>query len=194
MAPTPNLNTHLLQVRYVIQGMQHKLQFHCSAAESSGAFYLLDPLLGPSALWTTWLQDMADELGPAVPTGTTSAGATLYERVEGMLVPVDASTYTLTPAGGTAILANGMVATWRDAQNTLMRLTLLETGFGGPTKFTTIGDIPSGGMHDFLEAMDLDGAGLLSRYWHSLNGNVVKSFISCISDTNEKLRRLRGLK
>lgn len=194
MAPTPNLNTHLLQVRYVIEGMTHKLQFHCDAAESGGSFFLLDPLLGPSKLWTLWVTGMTDLLQAALPTGATAAGATLYERVEGTLVPVSSGTWTCTPTGGTRILANGMVATWRDSQNKLMRLTLLETGFGGPLKYTTIGDIPAGGMHDFIEGMNDQSVEYLGRYWRSLNSNLSQSFISCISDTNEKLRRLRGLK
>lgn len=194
MAPTPNLNTHLLQMRYTIQGMTHKLQFHCSAAESGGEFFLLDPLLGPSRGWDLWINDVAAILQGTLPTGSTAAGATLYERVEGMLVPVATGTFSITPAGGTAILANGMVATWRDSQNKLLRLTLLETGFGGPVKYTTIGDIPAGGMHDFIEGMSDISAEQIGRYWRSLSSNMQQTFISCISDTNEKLRRLRGLK
>jgi len=194
MAPTPNVNTHLLQIKYVISGMTHKLQFHCQATEADGFFYLIDPLGGENTLWTYWLGQVTTALEGALPVGTTSAGASLFEWVDGQLVLRDSSTWTCTPGAATVILANGMVATWRDVDNKLVRITLLETGFGGPVKYTNAGDIPAGGMHDFIEAMDNHDAGEIGRYWLSRAGNHAHAFISCISDTNEKLRRIRGLK
>ena len=194
MAPTPNVNTHRFSISYIVDGLTHKVQHHCHAVDVAGTMHLVahddtemdfDTYL---ALWNT-------KFGPCLPASTTGAGAILYERVEQAYVPVASGTWSPTVSVHAAIKAEAIQATYKDITNVRSNMVFTEMWWPIPYLTRAYSGITDSDWAEFiinqLGSTDFNDIG---GYVRSLAGNPLGTFKSFVVDTNEKLRRVRGLK
>jgi len=195
MAPTPNVNTHLMQLRYTISALTHKLQFHVNAVYESATW----KLIAHDDTHTDWkdvIDFFDDFLGPLLPVGSTAAGATLFAWSSGSLLPVDAYSYALTPGAGPVWVGFGETYFMRDENMKAMKAAVMSENISACYKATSTAAIGAlfGPAEDMAEELlNLDPAHF-GAYWYSLAGGYAKSFTSWVTDSNEKLRRIRGVK
>lgn len=194
MAPTPNVNTHRLSLTYVIALMTHKIQFWVNAFETGGVFYLR-AFNGSSPDFADAVSEFSNKLFPVFPASTAGGAATLYERVEGAFVPVATTSFSGTPdAAHTTTPATQAYLTFVDTQQVKSHIVISEPGFTVPYKTLAGGAMPSTNFDAFLDDVLDVSDGHIGDIIASLAGNPLGVFKSVVGDTNEKLRRMRGLK
>jgi hypothetical protein len=195
VTPTPNVNSHLMQLRYTIDALTHKMQFHVEAVYESSEWRLI----GHDDTHTDWkdvVDAFDDVLGGIMPVGTTPAGATLFQWSSGSLVPVEAYGYALSPGADAVQVGFGEVYYCRDAAMKAMKVNALSEHISACLKATSLGGVAALSVAAGAFAAELmnDASDGFGNFWRSLAGGKATTFISWVTDSNEKLRRIRGVK
>jgi hypothetical protein len=194
VAPTPNVNTHRFSISYTVDGLTHKVQHWCKAVESGGDMYMVstDETL---MLFDTYVGQWDTYFGPCLPADAEGAGAVLYERVEGTFVPVAAADWTPSPSVHALVKASGIYITYRDIQQVRMNLVFEEMWYPVPYLTRSYTGITDAAWAAFvISQLGTVDSTHLGGFVRSLAGNPQNVFKSFVVDTNEKLRRKRGLK
>lgn len=199
--PTPITSPYLVRFLYTVDHLQHKANFYCDlvpSGDSSG--YNTVPRGGFSAVGISVACDQFfDLLAPFYDDAdTTFDGFTIWQRV--------GTTYDFLSSGSTSVAgsatgayekANALCVAGRDIQNQFLPFYIYEGRFGVAFKGNSAGSLGSsvralaGGIYN------IDDDALDEEPWawsHSRDQWFRKRWLSVVVDTNEKLRRERGLK
>lgn len=199
--PTPLLADFRLVMLYTANGLQHHQNNYVEAVPSSDpAGYDISGRLG---LGNPGLSTIPDHIfGPMAPfypsSGSSFDGFRLDQRVSGAWVPVATATTTITPTGSSNYQpAVGIAFTGKSELNQNMPVYLYEGGFGQDTKFSSYAAL-SASMKALLDVFWAVGrAGVINDLWNvrtSRNLSREKRWLAVVIDSNEKLRRKRGIK
>jgi hypothetical protein len=199
--PTPITSPFQVRMLYTIDGLQHHCNFYCDLTLSGDVTgYDTVPNLAFSSVGVSEAIDgFFTLLAPFYDDAdTTFDGATIWERVD--------NTYEYRSSGTTSVAgtatgayekANGLCVAGRDIKNQFLPTYIYEGRFGVAFKGNSPGSLGSsvralaGGIYD----IDNDATDDEPFAWsHSRDQWRRKRWLSVVVDTNEKLRRIRGLK
>lgn len=186
--------------KYTVSGIQHVTRFYCDAAPGAGASgYDITMRSGaPNVDFTTvevaFWTDIRNFYTASYPV--TFDQSTLEQRIGISWFPVYAQVASTVPSGsGPSILGTGVIVSLRDTTFKPMKVYIQESSKIVPEKTT----LPTGwdaNWDAFLLSLTTPGATPGDHLWDWIvgrSGNYVGSFVSAVSDTNDELRRARGL-
>jgi hypothetical protein len=201
MPPVPITAPNLLVARYTVAGESHKAQMYCEAIVSG------DPtgydLIGRLSLGNVGLSTVADPFFTAIANLFTAAdcsfqGVELWERVGGSYVFQAAQVTTVTPAlGGYYQPASGFDVCGKAEDNSNFHFYIYEGPFGVSTKIRSYAAASANvkTLIDYLFNVGSAPAATDAWNWRLSRGHWRPSrWLSGVIDSNEKLRRMRGIK
>jgi len=186
---------------YTVNGLQHKQQNFCSAFVGGGASgWSLGARPGFSSVD---VQDAVDQFFTKLADFYNAAWA----GYDGWLLQVRSGTVwnylssgvtTVTPIGtDTYQVANGLTLSGKDTNQKNMPACLYEGSFGGPQKTKTPAalSVPARTLMNYFFNADGGAADEDAYNWRVSRGFAeADRLIVFVSDTNEKLREIRGIK
>jgi hypothetical protein len=201
MPPGPLTPTFRLVFNYTVSNLAHKAQLYCDCVASgdvSGFDVHQRASLGDAAV-----SDVSDALwgymAPFFKSTDTQFGSVIVQERTGTIWNFVGSYSTaVTPSGSTAFApAFGFVVSMKSVGNQNMPFSMYEGPFGSPSKTISFGAL-SGAAQDLIDALTNTNGGAVSGdpyNWRlSRSGGYAGRWIAEIVDTNEKLRRIRGIK
>jgi len=199
--PTPVTATHLAVANYTVDSFAHKLQMYCNANPSgdpSGFDLIGRPGVGNPG-FSTVVDPLFGVLAPFYQASVTLfSGIELFEKIGANYVPV-ANVLTTVAATGTQTYSKAYVfdVVGKSPATRNMHTYLAEGAFGQSFKFTSLVGQPSSIIALINFFYRVSGTMLITdaANWRLSRGavNTVR-WVSGVNDTNEKLRRLRGIK
>ena len=195
---SPLTATHRIEFQYTVLSFVHKFHAYCSAVTGTGPSGWN---ITQSDLTTQDFQAVVDAWwntvkGAFKASDTTLGQAILQVRSGTTWLPISFFTTAVTATGASpTLLAGQMTMTLRDQNAKKLRIILLETIHAAGVKIVT----PTGGGGD-LSTIGTNyssggASGSKNPYnWQlSRNGQSIGSFISQVTDLNNKIRRRRGI-
>lgn len=199
--PTPILATHKAVFKYTVGALQHKAQMYCNAIAS------LDPsgydLVGRPGSTNVGFSTVVDPFYTAIAPFFTLADVTfdqaeLWQRVGSTYVFVDAETTAVTPTlGGFFQPATGFDVVGKVTSNSTEHFYIYEGPFGIAAKITSYGGASANVKALINYLFNVAGGGFAydAYSWRvSRGGFYAHRWLAGVIDTNEKLRRMRGIK
>lgn len=185
---------------YTVQGKQHKQQnyLECVASSDPSGFDAVVRTGFTNPGVSTVVDPLFDKIKGYYPsTGVSFDGAVLYKRSGAIFVFQAAIATTKTPAGGTFEVANQVALDNKDTLNRALPVYFYEGEFGTALKIKAYGDlggVPAALVNAFTNAGGTAVAVDPYAWKVSQDGALAGRFVSFVVDTNEKLRRIRGVK
>jgi len=199
--PTPITAPFRLNFQYRIDTLDHRCQFYLRtspSADSTG--YDTVPRAGFAAVGVSAAVDgFFTTIAPLYKsTDTTFLGALLEELVSGAWVYRAYHATAVTPTGSAVYQkAMQLCESGRDTNNKPMPVYLYEQHVGDPSKDTAFGALGAN-YAALVEALFNPGGTAVSANpvaWRVSRGNVYSQrWLAQVTDSNEKLRRRRGIK
>jgi len=195
MAATGIAATGLLRLNYEVDNLPHQIDFFANVDEISVGNWRILPNVGAVTQPTggTVGQIFWDLVRPLYPAAVLAPSWTLFQRIVNIYVPRASGSLTGVGTAATAYQTAGQATlTFRNDQQVLMRVQLMETVLGYPDSrplptseaniaalTTSYTDNPDDtNLSSFITARD-GNAGFFARYFSS--------------DINQKVRRARGV-
>lgn len=199
--PTPIFATHKMVFKYTVAGMQHKAQMYCDAVASA------DPmgydLVGRPAVGNVGVSTVIDPFFTAVANLFTLADTTfdvaeLWKRVGTTYVFLASAVPTVSPAlGGFYQPATGFDVVGKASSNSTFHFYVYEGPFGIATKITSYAGASANVKLLINYLFNAAGTATAVMAWNwrvSRGGFFAGRWLAGVIDTNEKLRRMRGIK
>lgn len=199
--PTPISASHRLTFLYTVNSIQHKQQNYCDAVASGDPTGWsvrgrdLVTLEGISNIQTSFFLKIAPFYDPA---DTSFDGWKLEVYFGGAYLFAAAGVTTTVPTGGglsNAAMGWDMSGKSTDSKN--MHAYLYEGNFRFPTKISGYSSLNTAekAVVDFFWDTQNTGSADKAYFWRMSRGATYSGrWLAAIWDTNEKLRRLRGIK
>lgn len=201
MPPTPITADYKLQMVYSVDSLQHKQQNYCdvvASADPSG-WDLVHAFGGTNVGLQTAVDLFFTRIAPFYNTAWSSFdGWVLLGRTGTEFEYVDSGVTTVAPSGSNAMeKANGVCISGKDYHRENMPFYLYEGAFGSANKYTAVGALGASAraLVNYVFNPDGTAAAAAAYYWRISRGKFpTKRWLAWITDTNEKLRRVRGIK
>jgi hypothetical protein len=201
MGPTPITATHLAVAHYTVGALAHKIQMYCDAVGST------DPsgfdLIGRASLGNVGFSTLADPLFTVLAPFFTAVDVVfqdlqLFVRVGTTYIPLYTQATTVTPSlGGFFQPATGFDVVGKDKNNRNFHFYIYEGPFGIATKIVSYAGASANvkGLIDYLFHVGNTAVATDAYNWRRSRGDKESDrWLAGVIDTNEKLRRLRGIK
>lgn len=201
MPPHPVSANNRVIFKYTVIGLQHKLQKYCEAISSA------DPsgfdLIGQNGLGAVGFSLVGDAIATAIApffkTGDVTFDACeLWER-SGTTFEFRATTAPTVGPSGTSrtVFAQQYGISGKNSANQPLNTYLYETGPSDPSKISSYATLGAAdkALVDFF--YNVGGGATNTSAWNwsqSRNIWAVDRWLAVIIDSNEKLRRVRGIK
>lgn len=201
MAPSPTVATDRLVFRYSITGVHHRQTCYFLAqanpADPSGQDAVLRGgagVRGVSTLCDPFFNAIKASFTPA----TSFDGMTLEQSLAGSWIPVYTQpTLVVGTAAGGDETANGVDIVGKDLAHRTIHAYLYEGVFGFANKFTSYAAMSATQKALVDYYFNVGGAAPFDSAWfwrRAKTSSYAQSWLSYVIDTNEKLRRIRGIK
>lgn len=201
MAKQPLTVGYRITFLYTIDGIQHRCHNYCelvSSGDSLGYNVVVRPgysNAGLSGIISPFFNIFKSYLDPAV---ASFDGIEVHQRSGTNWVFLLAAATTVVPTGSSGYeKANGFCVSLKDTDNLRLPAYLFEGTFGSANKNTAYAGLGTGekAIIDYFGAVGSAGFNVYAYAWRrSQNGKFVQRWLADVIDTNEKLRRLRGIK
>jgi len=201
MAPTPITANYRISFKYTVDLFQHRANMYldCTASGDPSGYNTVARAgfapVGVSELeqwFFTAIQTYFD------PTWASFDGYDLYVESAGSFIPVASGVATITPDGSGAVqLANGGCVSMKDAFNRNMPFYFYEGLVGIPNKISSYAALSVAGKYlvNYLTNAGGTATDFFAYAWRQARSGVyVDRWIANVTDSNEKLRRLRRIK
>lgn len=198
--PTPITATHKVIWHYTVDNLAHKQQMYCEAipsADPSG--FSLAVQSGTPQGFSTVVDPYFTLLAPFFEAAVTGfSSAELWVRVGTIYSFLVSVTTTVAPSGTAAYnKAMGFDIVGKDADNKNLHAYIYEGAFGFSDKWVSLAGQPAGVVslvNALLNATSTPAA-TAPWFWRQSRGGIYgKRWLAGVIDTNEKLRRIRGIK
>jgi hypothetical protein len=201
MGPTPLTAPYRLVLQYTVGSLAHRLHVYLNAAPSGdtmGYNTVARPGYGPvgvsAACDNIWLvmQPFYD------PTDTSFDSNVIEQRVGGAFVFAGSASPTVAPGGtGSYAPAGGVCFSGKDQSNLNMPFYMYETFFAGFIKASSYAGLSANNKavaNAFFNAGGTATDYMPYAYRCSRAVNVfARRWLALVSDSNQKLRRIRGI-
>jgi hypothetical protein len=200
MPPTPLTAPYRLTFQYTVDGLTHKqrLYLKCTPSADASGFNTIARSgysgVGVSLLEDRWSLIMRPYYNAAE---TTFDSWLLEANVAGAFIFVAGGTFTHVPTGsGVYAPASGVVFSGRDTANKPFNVNMYETPFPGFIKVNSFAALSSGNQD--IANYWFNAGGTADDYsavaWRvSRGGFYSQRWIALVADSNQHLRRLRGI-
>jgi hypothetical protein len=199
--PTPITAPYRVIFKYTVDRLQHKKQSYleCSASADPSGFDTVPRTgfspAGVSTLGERLFLRMAPFYDPAV---TSFDSWQLEQRTGLSWIFISSGTITQVPTGsGGYEIANAVAITGNGGPNRRFNRFLYEGKFGSATRYTAPNSLASVARALVNHFWNIDGTCIDTDAWAwevQRGNNFPVHWIAWVTDTNEKLRRLRRIK
>lgn len=201
MPPTPLTADYRLQLLYTVNGLQHKQQNYCdvvASADPSG-WDLIQSFGGANIGLQTGVDLFFTKIAPFYKTvETTFDGWLLLGRTGTQFFFVDSGVTSVVPTGAQSFEnANGLCLSGKSYDQENFPFYIYEGAFGTAVKLTAPGSLgtPARALMNYVFNADGTAAAASAYFWRLSRGKFpTRRWIAWITDTNEKLRRVRRIK
>jgi len=202
MPQEPLVANYRLIFRYTVATEQHKHQSYleCTASGDASGFDAIGRVGGGGNVGVSTLVDPFFLIwAPFYRTADTTFDSwELQKRTGGSFFFIASGAATQAPTGTPgAVLATGICVSGKDALNHNLPRYMYDTNVAVPLKDASYGAMGASekGIVDYYFNVGL--APLSTDYWNwgiSKGGYIPNHWLAVVADSNEKLRKIRGLK
>jgi hypothetical protein len=199
--PTPLVPNHRLIFRYTVGGLQHKQTFYVGLT-ASGDVTGFDTIARSGFAATglhnaieVWFQKMAPFYDPG---DSSFDSATVEVLISGTWIFLSAYTPSAVPtASGDYVVAGSMAFSGKDTANLNFPVYLLEPIILIPKKNNSLAAMDANSQAVAISLFNVDGSAIDQDpvAWRLSRGGLYSQrWLAQVTDTNERLRRIRHIK